>query len=130
MKKTIALFAITALISAPVFAAQTGGLVSPDSSVASAPQSGFSGPNSSATTVDKALEMKDDSWITLTGNIEQRIGNDDYLFRDATGTIRVEIDHKRWNGQTVSPTDKVEIQGELDKDFNSVELEVKHIRKL
>lgn len=130
MKKTIALFAITALISAPVFAAQTGGLVSPDSSVASAPQGGFSGPNSSVTTVDKALEMKDDSWITLTGNIEQRIGNDDYLFRDATGTIRVEIDHKRWNGQTVSPTDKVEIQGELDKDFNSVELEVKHIRKL
>ncbi|MFE8101117.1 YgiW/YdeI family stress tolerance OB fold protein [Brenneria goodwinii] len=130
MKKTIALFAITALISAPVFAAQTGGLVSPDSSVASAPQGGFSGPNSSATTVDKALEMKDDSWITLTGNIEQRIGNDDYLFRDTTGTIRVEIDHKRWNGQTVSPTDKVEIQGELDKDFNSVELEVKHIRKL
>lgn len=30
----------------------------------------------------------------------------------------------------ISPTDKVEIQGELDKDFNSVELDVKQIRKL
>ncbi|HEE1278117.1 TPA: NirD/YgiW/YdeI family stress tolerance protein, partial [Klebsiella pneumoniae] len=40
------------------------------------------------------------------------------------------IDHKRWNGVTVGPQDTVEIQGEVDKDWNSVEIDVKQIRKI
>lgn len=130
MKKAAALFAITALISAPVFAAQSGGFVSPESSVSSTHKGGFTDPKGSLTTVDKAKGMSDDSWITLSGNIEKRLGDENYLFRDSTGTMTVEIDHKRWNGQMISPSDKVEIQGELDKDFGSVELDVKQIRKL
>ncbi|MDR8274407.1 NirD/YgiW/YdeI family stress tolerance protein, partial [Acinetobacter baumannii] len=41
----------------------------------------------------------------------------------------VDIDHKRWNGVTVGPQDTVESQGEVDKDWNSVEIDVKQIRK-
>ncbi|MBQ4773403.1 YgiW/YdeI family stress tolerance OB fold protein [Pectobacterium versatile] len=131
MKKAAALLAITALVSAPVFAAQSGGgFVNPETPAVGTHQGGFIDQQSSLTTVDKAKDLRDDSWVTLSGNIEKRIGDENYLFRDATGTIEVEIDHKRWNGQMVSPTDKVEIQGELDKDFNSVELDVKQIRKL
>ncbi|MBQ4777711.1 YgiW/YdeI family stress tolerance OB fold protein [Pectobacterium versatile] len=131
MKKAAALLAITALVSAPVFAAQSGGgFVNPETPAVGTHQGGFIDQQSSLTTVDKAKELRDDSWVTLSGNIEKRIGDENYLFRDATGTMEVEIDHKRWNGQMVSPTDKVEIQGELDKDFNSVELDVKQIRKL
>ncbi len=74
--------------------------------------------------------MQDDAWVTMRGSIEKRISEDDYIFRDETGTIKVDIDHKRWEGQTVTPKDKVEIQGELDKDFNSVEVDVKKVRKL
>ncbi|MCO4313968.1 YgiW/YdeI family stress tolerance OB fold protein [Pectobacterium versatile] len=131
MKKAVALLAITALVSAPVFAAQSGGgFVSPETPAVGTHKGGFIDQQSSLTTVDKAKDLRDDSWVTLSGNIEKRIGDENYLFRDATGTMEVEIDHKRWNGQMVSPTDKVEIQGELDKDFNSVELDVKQIRKL
>ncbi|GKW03530.1 YgiW/YdeI family stress tolerance OB fold protein [Pectobacterium odoriferum] len=131
MKKAAALLAITALVSAPVFAAQNGGgFVNPETPAVGTHKGGFIDQQSSLTTVDKAKELRDDSWVTLSGNIEKRIGDENYLFRDATGTMEVEIDHKRWNGQMVSPTDKVEIQGELDKDFNSVELDVKQIRKL
>ncbi|GKW08777.1 YgiW/YdeI family stress tolerance OB fold protein [Pectobacterium versatile] len=131
MKKAAALLAITALVSAPVFAAQSGGgFVNPETPAVGTHQGGFIDQQSSLTTVDKAKDLRDDSWVTLSGNIEKRIGDENYLFRDATGTMEVEIDHKRWNGQMVSPTDKVEIQGELDKDFNSVELDVKQIRKL
>ncbi len=43
--------------------------------------------------------------------------------------INVDIDHKRWNGVTVGPQDTVEIQ-EVDKDWNSVEIDVKQIRKI
>ncbi|AZK60820.1 MULTISPECIES: YgiW/YdeI family stress tolerance OB fold protein [Pectobacterium] len=131
MKKAAALLAITALVSAPVFAAQSGGgFVNPETPAVGTHKGGFIDQQSSLTTVDKAKDLRDDSWVTLSGNIEKRIGDENYLFRDATGTMEVEIDHKRWNGQMVSPTDKVEIQGELDKDFNSVELDVKQIRKL
>ncbi|MCV9878861.1 YgiW/YdeI family stress tolerance OB fold protein [Brenneria izbisi] len=130
MKKAAALFAITALISAPAFAAQSGGFISPESSVSSPHKGGFTDPKGSITTVEKAKGMADDSWITLSGNIEKRLGDENYLFRDSTGTMNVEIDDKRWNGQMISPSDKVEIQGELDKDFGSVELDVKQIRKL
>ncbi|WP_224653293.1 YgiW/YdeI family stress tolerance OB fold protein [Pectobacterium versatile] len=131
MKKAAALLAITALVSAPVFAAQSGGgFVNPETPAVGTHKGGFIDQQSSLTTVDKAKDLRDDSWVTLSGNIEKRIGDENYLFRDATGTMEIEIDHKRWNGQMVSPTDKVEIQGELDKDFNSVELDVKQIRKL
>ncbi|MGI8473914.1 YgiW/YdeI family stress tolerance OB fold protein [Pectobacterium brasiliense] len=131
MKKAAALLAITALVSAPVFAAQSGGgFVNPETPAVGTHKGGFVDPHNSLTTVDKAKDLRDDSWVTLSGNIEKRIGDENYLFRDATGTMEVEIDHKRWNGQMISPTDKVEIQGELDKDFNSVELDVKQIRKL
>ena len=90
---------------------------------------GFSG-DETVVTVKQAQDMKDDAWVTMRGNIEKRVSDDDYIFRDATGTMKVDIDHKRWEGQNITPKDKVEIQGELDKDFNSVELDVKKIRKL
>ena len=51
-------------------------------------------------------------------------------YNDATGTVNVDIDHKRWNGVTVTPQDVVEIQGEVDKDWNSVEIDVKQITKV
>ncbi|SMG56808.1 YgiW/YdeI family stress tolerance OB fold protein [Cedecea sp. NFIX57] len=132
MKKTAALFAIIALTSAPLFAAQTGGFVDPNASVQTQPvqQGGFVGPTGSKTTVKQAKTLSDDTWVTLTGKIEQRIGGDDYIFRDATDSINVDIDHKRWNGQVVTPQDTVEIQGKVDKDWNSIEIDVKQINKL
>ncbi|RAT15013.1 MULTISPECIES: YgiW/YdeI family stress tolerance OB fold protein [Lonsdalea] len=129
MKKTAAIFAITALCSASVFAAQTGGFVEPNASPSHS-AGGFSGPDGSVTTVEKAKELKDDSWVTVRGHIERRVGSEDYLFRDESGTITVEIDDKYWNGQNVTPTDKVELQGELDKGFNSAELDVKQVKKI
>lgn len=95
-----------------------------------APQGGFSGPSAALTTVDKVKSLSDDTWVMLQGNIEQRIGDDTYTFRDATGTLTVEIDRKRWNGQTVTPKDKVQLEGKVDKDWSSVEVDVKTVKKL
>lgn len=90
---------------------------------------GFSGPGPVAVSVKQALEMRDDTKVTLRGNIVQYLGDDKYLFRDATGSVRVEIDDDEWEGQTVSPEDTVELYGEVDKDWNSVEIDVKRLRK-
>ncbi|NUC53561.1 NirD/YgiW/YdeI family stress tolerance protein, partial [Escherichia coli] len=45
-------------------------------------------------------------------------------------TIVTDIDESVWAGQNVSPEDKVIIEGELDKDLNSVELDVKTLKLL
>ncbi|MBA7804391.1 YgiW/YdeI family stress tolerance OB fold protein [Citrobacter sp. C348] len=128
MKKLAAMVTVMALCSAPVLAAQQGGFSGPTATQSQA--GGFVGPNGSSTTVESAKSLRDDAWVTLRGNIVERISDDLYLFKDASGTVNVDIDHKRWNGLTVTPQDVVEIQGEVDKDWNSVEIDVKQITKV
>ncbi|MDU3717487.1 MAG: YgiW/YdeI family stress tolerance OB fold protein [Klebsiella michiganensis] len=114
-------------------AAGQGGFSGPGSTQTSqttTQNGGFIGPNGSVTTVANAKSLRDDTWVTLRGKIVERISDDLYKFQDSSGTVNVDIDHKRWNGVTVTPQDTVEIQGEVDKDWNSVEIDVKQIRKI
>ena len=131
MKKIAAMTAIVALVSMP--AAEQGGFTGPSSTTqvsSTAQAGGFTGPSGAVTTVANAKSLRDDTWVTLRGKITERISDDLYKFQDASGVINVDIDHKRWNGVTVGPQDTVEIQGEVDKDWNSVEIDVKQIRKI
>ena len=129
MKKIAAVAIILVLASAPAFAANQGGFSGPTSTTTSQ-TGGFVGPNGTVTTAANAKTMRDDTWVTLRGNIIERVSDDLYIFKDSSGTVNVDIDHKRWNGQTITPQDVVEIQGEVDKDWNSVEIDVKQIRKV
>ena len=90
---------------------------------------GFTGPGPSISTVEQVKNMRDDSIVALRGRIVQRINHDHYVFQDGTGTIKIEIEDKRWQGLQVGPDDIVEIYGELDKNWLEVEVEVKHIFK-
>ena len=139
MKKLPLITLIAALATAPVFAATSdvnssanGGFNGPGTVTNSQTQStqtgGFSGPNNSETTVAKALDMSDDSWVILRGNIVKQLDNKHYEFTDGTGTITLEISPKRWNGVNVTPTDKIEVRGKIDKDWNSREVEVKQVQ--
>lgn len=133
MKKIAAMTTIVALVSMPVLAAEQGGFTGPSSTTqvsSTAQAGGFTGPSGAVTTVANAKSLRDDTWVTLRGKITERISDDLYKFQDASGVINVDIDHKRWNGVTVGPQDTVEIQGEVDKDWNSVEIDVKQIRKI
>lgn len=130
--KKIAVMAAVALalalgVAADVPAAQSGGGFQ---SAPAATGGGFSGPGISATTVEQAKSMPDDARVVLRGNIVQHLGKDNYLFKDATGTIRVEIDNDKWGGQTVTPDDTVELHGEVDKDWNSVEIDVDRVVRI
>lgn len=128
--KKYTLAALIALCSAPVLAQQGGFLDPAAPQTQTTQQGGFSGPSAALTTVDKVKSMSDDTWVMLQGNIEQRVGDDTYTFRDASGPLTVEIDKKRWNGQTITPKDKVQLEGKVDKDWSSVEVDVKNIKKL
>ncbi|TBL30287.1 NirD/YgiW/YdeI family stress tolerance protein, partial [Klebsiella oxytoca] len=76
----------------------------------------FKGPSISETTVAKAKTLSDDTWVILTGKITKKIGDELYVFEDTTGAINVEIDQKRWRGQTVTPENTVKIEGKIDKE--------------
>ncbi|WP_392551590.1 YgiW/YdeI family stress tolerance OB fold protein [Orbus wheelerorum] len=104
-----------------------GGFINAENMTQVAP-GGFAGGLVSATTVEQAKQLPDDSWVILQGHITQQTGKKDYIFKDSTGEVKVEIDHRRWMGQTISPTDLVEIAGEVDKDWNSFEIDVKSIK--
>lgn len=69
-------------------------------------------------TVKAAKKASDDSNVTLEGNIIKKVKDETYLFRDKTGEIQVEIDEEIWQGREVTPSKKVKIKGEVDKDNN------------
>lgn len=92
-----------------------------------AAQGGFNGPNVTETTVAKAKEQSDDTWVVLTGKVTKQIGDELYVFEDSTGSINVDIDNKIWRGQTVTPENTVKIEGEVDKNWDRTEIDVKKI---
>ncbi|WP_392552613.1 NirD/YgiW/YdeI family stress tolerance protein [Orbus wheelerorum] len=95
-----------------------------------AQKGGFQGPSLSISSIEQVKQMSDDQKVVLRGYITQSLGDEDYLFKDDSGTIQVEIDHKSWRGQVITPNDLVEIQGKVDKDWKSIEIDVKRIIKL
>ncbi|CAH1527126.1 YgiW/YdeI family stress tolerance OB fold protein [Vibrio campbellii] len=91
----------------------------------------FTGPTTSAiNTVKEAQNAADDSFVLLTGNIVQALGDETYLFKDETGEIQVEIDNEDWMGQDVSPQDKVAIRGEVDSEWTTMQIDVDTIQKI
>ncbi|WP_410700067.1 YgiW/YdeI family stress tolerance OB fold protein [Citrobacter farmeri] len=89
---------------------------------------GFSGPAPTLTTVAIAKTLRDDAWVVLEGNITRQIGHELYEFKDTSGTIMAEIDAKYWMGQSVNPATRLRIEGEIDRDWNSLEVDVKSVR--
>ena len=131
MKKT-RLFLTLGFLTLAVLAAhaQQGGFDGPgDSGRQGRSQGGFAGERQ-VVTVAQALTFRDDTPVILQGRIVRALGNEKYLFEDATGTIVIEIDHDKWRGLTVGPEDRVEISGEVERGRNRVEIDVDRIIKL
>ena len=97
--------------------------------MASAAQAGFTGPSAAEkTTVSQVKEMPDESVVILQGVIESSLGDEKYMFKDETGSIKVEIDDEDWNGLNVGPNDKIQIQGEVDTHMmKPTEIEVETV---
>jgi len=76
----------------------------------------FTGPVSSgvASTAAGIETARLGSYVTLDGHIVSRQRDDYFVFRDASGEVRVEIEPDVWRGQTVGPQDTVRLLGEVD----------------
>lgn len=77
----------------------------------------YVGPNKAViTTVADALKAADDTPVVLEGYITSQIRRKHYEFKDATGTITLEIDKEvLWPAQ-ITAQNKVRIYGEVDKE--------------
>ncbi|WP_434361607.1 NirD/YgiW/YdeI family stress tolerance protein [Parasalinivibrio latis] len=88
---------------------------------------GFYGPSSDIATVQDVLNaglFSDDTPVTLIGHIKSGLGGERYMFADETGQIPVEIDQDKWHGQKITPTTKVKISGEIDRDIDNAAVDV------
>jgi uncharacterized protein (TIGR00156 family) len=92
-------------------------------------QEGYIGPGLTPVTVNAAKKLRDDSPVTLHGKIDRFLGDEKYLFSDNSGSVIIEVDRILWRGLIISETDMVEITGEIDKDFDGVEIDVSSIKK-
>ncbi|MGR6979956.1 YgiW/YdeI family stress tolerance OB fold protein [Testudinibacter sp. P27/CKL/0425] len=91
---------------------------------------GFINNNLTVTSVSELSKLKDDDRIVLEGVIEKQVGKDDFIFKDASGSVEVEIDRRAWMGQNITPTDKVKLFGEVDKSWNKTEVEIYRVVKI
>ena len=90
-------------------------------------------PTGPINTVQQALKARDDTPVTVTGHIVSRAGRDDdeFIFRDATGEIKVGVGDYAWNGINITPNDRVRIEGAIDKGFiMPTTIDVYQIRKI
>jgi len=120
----IAAFMTAAAMLLPATSAFASGFGGPGSVTG-----GFNGPGPALLTVQQALEMRDDARVSVKGNIVGSLGDEAYTFKDATGTIEVDIDNEVWRGQTIAPEDVVVISGEVDKEWNHASIDVSSISK-
>jgi Uncharacterized conserved protein len=78
----------------------------------------FTGPSvqGAEMTVEAARAARVDSYVTVTGRIASHLREDYYLFRDATGEIRVEIEDRVWAGRPVDPETDLRLRAEVDRN--------------
>ena len=94
----------------------------------SAPQ-GF-GPTAPSTVAQVLENGQDDQHVVLQGKFTKHIRGERYEFVDASGkSITAELDHDRdWS--MIVKDQPVEIFAEVDRDWNSIELDVKSARAM
>lgn len=90
--------------------------------ISTAVQAEYVGPASAkakpALSVAEVLKKPvDNQAVLLSGVLMKKVGNEKYLFSDGTGEIRVEIENEVFPAQTIDGKTKVELKGEVEKDF-------------
>lgn len=128
MTLTSALALSTAVFSGTVFAQ---GFADPnDPQAQNYTQTGFVDESLVLKSVQELANAQDNAPVRIDGQIVKQLDKKHFTFKDASGAeTQIEVSKKAWNGQTISPTDNVQIIGKVDKEWNKTEVEVKHILK-
>lgn len=92
---------------------------------------GFQGePSGQAVSVAQALKAADHTMVQLTGKIVRQIDGDEFIFRDGSGEIKIDVEDEAWQGQNVTANDTITIYGTVDNDaFEKATVEVFRVKK-
>lgn len=77
----------------------------------------FTGPGAAGASMGaaEAAAARPGTYVTLEGSIVSRLREDYYLFRDASGEVRVEIEPRVFAGRPVAPETRIRLVGEVDR---------------
>lgn len=95
----------------------------------------FEGP-STKVNITKAVQVMtapDDAPCILEGHVLERVtgSDDEYIFQDDSGKVIVEIDHKVFMEQKVTPQTRVRLSGEVDRNkIRDNSVDVNHLQLL
>ncbi|MDA9557678.1 NirD/YgiW/YdeI family stress tolerance protein [Vibrio sp.] len=106
-----------ATISAILLALTTQAAFANTNAQDNAQTGGFQGPSETAAviSVKEALDVSDETVVALEGHIVKSLGDEEYVFQDDSGEIKVEIEN--WQGLNIKPEDTVRINGEVESEI-------------
>lgn len=72
--------------------------------------------------------LPDDAEVVIQGVIVQDLGNDNYLVKDDSGTVNIEIDEDLVQGNTITPEAAVLITATVDKEGDVTSLDAEEVQ--
>ena len=72
--------------------------------------------------------MPDDTEVVIQGVIVQSLGDENYLVKDDSGTVNIEIDEDLVQGNTITPEAEVLITATVDQEGNVTSLDAEEIQ--
>ena len=72
--------------------------------------------------------LPDDAEVIIQGVIVQDLGNDNYLVKDDSGTVNIEIDEDLVQGNTITPEAAVLITATVDKEGDVTSLDAEEVQ--
>jgi uncharacterized protein (TIGR00156 family) len=91
----------------------------------------YTGPQAhSKVSVAQLNDLADGSLVMLEGTLVEYLGDDHYRFRDVSGEVAVDVESEVWHGIDVGPSDLIRIRGELERRWNSLDVEVDSLEKI
>ncbi len=89
---------------------------------------GPSAPKPAESVAQILTNPRDGQRVVLRGYLIKQVSTEKYMFSDGTGEIRAEIDAEDFRGLMVDAKTRIEIIGEVEKDFlESPEIDVEVI---
>ena len=83
--------------------------------------------NKPVSKISDVNNLPDDAEVVIQGVIVQNLGDDNYLVKDDSGMVNIEIDEDLIEGNTITPEAMVLITATVDKDDNVTSLEAEEV---
>ncbi len=84
--------------------------------------------NKPVSKISDVKAMPDDTEVVIQGVIVQNLGDENYLVKDDSGTVNIEIDEDLVQGNTITPEAEVLITATVDQEGNVTSLDAEEIQ--